>query len=227
MSTYIYDDYVWRLKAEPLSLDIQLPKDLEWVDELSWSPISQNISFSLSGALVVEESEQLKGRPITLQGKDQTGWISREVVDNLIKMKDYPGLAMQLSFAHYNIDTEQYGAVKLNYDVMFRHYDPPVLDLSNILGFGNFEAGALFSVRNLKFMEATPGASSPCSANVTLNITILSGTISVGESITGAQSEAFGTVVKYTDPLLYVYTTDGSFISGETIIGPNGTAIIN
>ena len=46
---------------------ITLPGDLEWIDEFSWSPVGQQVDVTLGGSLIVEESAQLAGRPITLR----------------------------------------------------------------------------------------------------------------------------------------------------------------
>lgn len=46
---------------------IALSDSLEWPDEFLWSPVSQQVEVSSGGSLVIEESAQLAGRPITLQ----------------------------------------------------------------------------------------------------------------------------------------------------------------
>lgn len=51
---------------------IALPDDLEWVDEFDWSPVGQQVEVSLGGSLIIEESAQLAGRPITLRS-NQSG----------------------------------------------------------------------------------------------------------------------------------------------------------
>lgn len=58
-----------------------LPSGLVWSDEGAWSPVAQATERTLSGALVLEESAKLKGRPITLSGaqdgNDHTAWVMR------------------------------------------------------------------------------------------------------------------------------------------------------
>lgn len=50
-----------------ITLDnVELPEQLQWVDEFDWSPVKQTITPTLSGALWVEESISVVGRPITL-----------------------------------------------------------------------------------------------------------------------------------------------------------------
>lgn len=58
-----------------------LPSGLVWSDEDAWSPVEQAVAYTLTGALVVEESVKLAGRPITLAGKRAgnlyTAWVMR------------------------------------------------------------------------------------------------------------------------------------------------------
>ena len=215
-----YEDYLWRLQAPSLGLDVQLPQDLEWVDEFSWSPIQQSVETSLTGALIIQESTQLKGRPITLQGKDDMGWIPRSIGENLMLMRNSAGLTMNLQYVHYNVDTSMYGVILFQYDVMFRHYEPPPIELENVLRYDNFETDAWYKVRNLKFMEALPSSSSPCTANVSLTMSDQTGTFSIGDVLTehvaGASCAApnpsgvTGTVLSVSGTTLNLYVANGN-----------------
>ena len=59
---------------------LTLPTGLAWSDEV-WSALSQSSERSLTGALIVQQSVKLSGRPITLigqsSGNDYTAWITR------------------------------------------------------------------------------------------------------------------------------------------------------
>lgn len=55
---------------------IELPDDIQWIDEFSGHGVGQTVTPTLTGALVVEESEQTEGRPMTLDG-GRGSWISR------------------------------------------------------------------------------------------------------------------------------------------------------
>lgn len=62
-----------------LTLDVEtitLPDGLIWTDEFAWSSISQSTDIALSGALLIQEGQQLAGRPITLGGD----WAPRSTV---------------------------------------------------------------------------------------------------------------------------------------------------
>jgi len=225
----LYDNYVWRIISTNPSLDIQLPKDLEWIDEFTWSPISQDVTISLTGALTIQEFVQLMGRHITLQGKDDMAWIRRTKGNNLKTLRNVPALTVKLQFLEYDIDTDTYSSVNILHDftVMFRHSDPPALDLENVLRYNNFEPDAWYKVRSLKFMEAHSSASSPCTANVSLSLTTITGIFNVGEIVEGGTSGATGTVLGFTSPDLDLYVSTGGFQIGETITSPSGTAVVN
>lgn len=64
-----------------------LPSGLIWSDEHAWTPIAQSAGdYSLTGALLMQESVKLSGRPITLSfqqdGNEHTAWIRRSQTYN-------------------------------------------------------------------------------------------------------------------------------------------------
>ena len=70
-----------------MTLDgIELPDDLLWVDEFDWNPVAQAIDRSLTGALMVQEQAKLFGRPITLTGGNEAGWVTRATVLELMAL---------------------------------------------------------------------------------------------------------------------------------------------
>lgn len=62
---------------------INLPENLYWEDEYTWSPIEQTLDFSLTGALIVDEGSRQAGRSITLTTPDGGDWTTRSVIDTL------------------------------------------------------------------------------------------------------------------------------------------------
>lgn len=74
--------------------DIELPGDLEWVDEFTWSSTAAQTEVTLGGSLLVEESAQLAGRPITLRsgqsGNTLWGVVPRSTVLALQALADIP-----------------------------------------------------------------------------------------------------------------------------------------
>lgn len=67
-----------------ISLDsVQLPNSVVWIDEFDWTPTEQKKSYSLSGALIIETTLKQAGRPITLQGRSDSGWVKRSGIEAL------------------------------------------------------------------------------------------------------------------------------------------------
>lgn len=96
---------------------ITLPEDLHWVDELTPWKVSQVIEYSLTGAMIIQESAKLAGRPITLQsgtaGGSAYGWATREQVEALQALEATAGGVMTLS-----VPTHE--AANRTYTVRFR-----------------------------------------------------------------------------------------------------------
>lgn len=63
---------------------ITLPNSFKWVDEFNWSEIKAQQDYTVTGALIVQESQALVGRPITLSGDARTAWTNRNVVVALL-----------------------------------------------------------------------------------------------------------------------------------------------
>lgn len=146
----LYDDYIWRLTtAAPQPVfSIDLPKDLQWEDELTWNKVDQSTEFSLTGALLIQEGVRQKGRYITLIGKDDMAWITREVGVSLLAMANSPGLVITCSFLHPGTNT-----VLHSFNTMFRHFEKPAVDIKRILHWDQFEPGAWYIVNSIKLME--------------------------------------------------------------------------
>lgn len=75
---------------------IELPFDMQWDDEFSYSPVQQTVTYSITGAMLVEESTKQAGRPITLSGKTDGTWLSRADVLLLQTWVSTPLLVLQL-----------------------------------------------------------------------------------------------------------------------------------
>lgn len=144
----LYDDYVYKLISTTPDIEVVLPKDLIWPDELTWSKVSQTVEWSLTGALLVQEGVKLKGKNITLNGKDNMAWISRQDGINLMTLRDTPGLIMTLQFVNKNDSLNKL----FEYSVRFRHYENG-LELENIKDFDQYEPDAWYIVRAIRLME--------------------------------------------------------------------------
>ena len=55
---------------------IAVPRGMVWVDEFDWVPVERAVTYSLTGALLVDVAPRLAGRPITLA---RAGWTLRRL----------------------------------------------------------------------------------------------------------------------------------------------------
>ena len=69
--------------ANHLLHNVAFDGDMVWTDEFNWPVVTKRTEYSLSGALIVDSGMRLAGRPITLAGKADGGWITRATVDAL------------------------------------------------------------------------------------------------------------------------------------------------
>jgi hypothetical protein len=77
---------------------ITLPDDLQWIDEFTGHGVGQIITPTLTGALLVEEAQQTKGRQITLESNG-AAWTTRSTVEALATLVATPlALGATLAF---------------------------------------------------------------------------------------------------------------------------------
>lgn len=104
---------------------LTLPIDLQWADEFAWTPIAEQRNFSMGGAVLVDRGTRLAGRPITLQGGENFGWMTRADILTLKAWADTLFAPMTLLFRG------------VTYEVAFDHASngpllaTPVIDVSD------------------------------------------------------------------------------------------------
>jgi hypothetical protein len=109
-----------------ITLDgISLPEDLLWTDEYQWSPVQQTVDVALNGSLIVQESAQQGGRPITLAGDSQSAWVTKATLELLRAKAEQAGLEMTLDY---------HGTT---YQVIFRRDRVAPIDARQVVGFAN------------------------------------------------------------------------------------------
>lgn len=81
--------------AEPL----RLPRGMLWVDEFDWTPVATEQRWGTNGAQHLHIGVRQAGRPITLRGDENAGWIRRGTLDALRAMAAEPGVAYVLELA--------------------------------------------------------------------------------------------------------------------------------
>lgn len=94
---------------------ITIDDDLEWVDEFSFIPVTQDVQRTIGGNQVIQEAALVKGRPITLSGGESV-WMPKKVLKDLQTMMSQVGVVMTLTMP--NSDT---------YKVIFRHGEGDVI----------------------------------------------------------------------------------------------------
>ena len=70
--------------------DIELPGDMLWSDEMTWTNRKQREGMSLAGGVIIQRSTQVAGRPITLT-TPQGVWVTRAQVNALRALADTAG----------------------------------------------------------------------------------------------------------------------------------------
>lgn len=84
------------LRNTVTNVTIELPFDLHWSDEFSWSPVQQVKTWTTTGAMLVETSTKQAGRPVTLDGSANAGYFRRADILLLQEWAFDPNLIMQL-----------------------------------------------------------------------------------------------------------------------------------
>lgn len=125
---------------------VALPADLQWSDEFTWLPTAHQVELACDGALIVEESAQLAGRPITLEGRMEgsTGFalVSRATVTALRALASAPQL-VPLSLLLEDGRT---------FDVRFRHGDGAAVEAKPMKHIAPHEDADLYSL-TLRLMQ--------------------------------------------------------------------------
>ena len=92
---------------------INLP-DAIWEDEFAYSPVDQNVRYTLGGKPVIETAVRKSGRPITLRCQ----WVSLADLRQLELLRDLPESVMDLFLSDGR-----------SFATAFRHTDNPPLDV--------------------------------------------------------------------------------------------------
>jgi hypothetical protein len=81
-----------------------LPEDIQWINEFDWTPVVQDIKYSLAGSAIVQEGAKQAGREIVLATGDGT-WVSRAEIIYLKTLADQSVTSMTLTLANGDIKT--------------------------------------------------------------------------------------------------------------------------
>lgn len=95
---------------------VALSGSLQWTDRHSFSGVAQENKRTLGGNSVIYSKKLIAGRPVTLVATEETGWITKTMLDALEAMADTLGVV-------YTLDL--HGTIL---SVVFRHEDAPALE---------------------------------------------------------------------------------------------------
>lgn len=123
--------------------ELPLPNDLLWTDEFQWTPVQATNTYTLTGALIIEQGVRQAGRPITLAADPDMAWVTRATVQKLRDWSAIAGRKFKLVL-EYATDVRQFV-------VVFRHEGDPV-GAAPVKGFPGHADGDWFRV-SLKFIE--------------------------------------------------------------------------
>lgn len=75
-----------------------LPAGMIWEDEYQYAPLTSTSTQTLDGGMVIEQSLRTKGRPVTLVGDEDRGWLAKAQLDLLYALASSVG-ALTLTLA--------------------------------------------------------------------------------------------------------------------------------
>jgi len=115
---------------------VPLGYDLLWPDRHQSNQVLQYVILTIGCGQRVFVQSKLVGRPVTLQANEDQGWIAADLVPILKEMADVPGEVYDFDF--HGLESFQ---------VMFKHQDPPALDLRPLIDGAEYGAWFIGSIK--------------------------------------------------------------------------------
>ncbi|MEO5352698.1 MAG: substrate-binding domain-containing protein [Magnetococcus sp. XQGC-1] len=97
--------------------DLILPESLSWPDRYTHSWVTQTVVQTLAGTPVVFAAPRPNGWPLTLAAEEDVTWLDQVTVEELVAMAKQTGACFTLAWEEFSCT------------VLFRHQEPPVLNL--------------------------------------------------------------------------------------------------
>lgn len=98
---------------------LTLPDDLIWQDEYNWAPTVSSVSYTITGAMIVQSAAKQAGRYISLVGPADMAWVTRATVETLY---DWASITLSDTDGRYELTLSD----SRQFTVAFRHDDTPV-----------------------------------------------------------------------------------------------------
>ena len=125
---------------------LELPEDLIWSDELTWSAVAQSKERGIWGTLIVDAMARNGGRPITLVGDGDSAWITRGVLRTLSAWARIPGQRFTLEL------------LGQTFTVIFDHgtdEETRAMGMSAVVEYSDPEETDYYCSLTLRFIEAS------------------------------------------------------------------------
>lgn len=122
--------------------NITLNPSVSWLERYNSFGIAQKPRVTLGGRTTVHVAPLSGGRVITLAALQDSGWLNRVVVEGLLALAAIPGKVMLLTY-HGDLD---------NVPVVFRHHEPPALELKPLLP-RSFPLDGDYFIGTIKLMQ--------------------------------------------------------------------------
>lgn len=90
--------------------DLELPRGMVWIDEMDFVPVEKETERSITGNLIVDAAARVAGRPITLVGTENAGWIRRATLLALHALAANPAGRYTLTLADSRVFTVEFAA---------------------------------------------------------------------------------------------------------------------
>ena len=98
-----------------------LNQQLIWIERHQSQNVAQNVDRLLGGGVVIHSAPLTNGEKITLQATSSTGWLTKVQKDYILSLANGVGTTHVLD----------YNGTIMN--VMFRHNEPPAVDLRPLI----------------------------------------------------------------------------------------------
>lgn len=118
---------------------VELNSSLNWSDRFQSYQVAQTVNRTVGGKAVVFATPLQAGRKITLESTQEQGWLSLDTVESLMAMAATVGS----SFLFECGDETVIGGIE-SQNVIFRHNEPPALEITPIINRPKHEAADMF-----------------------------------------------------------------------------------
>lgn len=105
---------------------VNLNPSMNWKDRFQSFQVAQSVNRTVGGRAIVFATPLRAGRKITFEATQESGWLSESTVQLLMGMAATVGGTFSLKVGDTTGNVE-------SFDVIFRHNEPPALELSPII----------------------------------------------------------------------------------------------